>query len=275
MIDAHHHLWDPARRTYPWMAGLDPICRSYTVDDLRAVTKAAGVHATVLVQTVSSLEETEEFLATAVAEPVIAWVVGWVDLTALDIAAELARLSEAGPLVGIRHQIENERDDDWLRRPDVLRGLGAIRDAGLVYDLLVRPGQLPGARDAASALPDLTFVLDHAAKPPIAAGEWEPWASRVAELAAQENVYCKLSGLVTEADWKAWQVGDLRRYVEHVLEVFGPGRLMFGSDWPVCELAASYEVVLDTAVSLTGALSDAERLDVFEHTARKVYSLDS
>ena len=275
MIDAHHHLWDPARREYAWLAGdaLAPIRRAYTVDDLREVTKAAGVHATVLVQTVSAVEETEEFLATAKAEPLIAGVVGWVDLTSPGIGDDLAALAEAGPLVGIRHQVEGEADDDWLLRPDVLRGLGAIEDAGLVYDLLVRPSQLPAARAAAARLPGLTFVLDHAAKPPIAAGEWEPWAGTVAALAEAENVHCKLSGLVTEADWASWHVGHLQRYVEHVLDVFGPARLLFGSDWPVCELVAAYEVVVDTAVELTGGLSDPERLAVFEHNARRVYNL--
>ncbi|MDS0138066.1 MULTISPECIES: amidohydrolase family protein [unclassified Amycolatopsis] len=275
MIDAHHHLWDPARRDYPWMTGdaMDPIRRPYTVDDLRAVTKAAGVHATVLVQTVSSAEETAEFLATAAAEPVIAGVVGWVDLTAADVADRLAALD--GPLVGVRHQVENEPDDDWLLRPEVLAGLSAVAAAGLAFDLLVRPSQLPAAAEVALRLPQLRLVLDHAAKPPIATGEWEPWASGVAALAGRENVVCKLSGLVTEADWTGWEVGHLRRYVDHVLDVFGPERLLFGSDWPVCELAASYEVVLDAAIALTGSLSDAERLAVFEHNARTVYGLDA
>ncbi|MET8994178.1 amidohydrolase family protein [Amycolatopsis sp. NPDC004169] len=275
MIDAHHHLWDPVRREYPWLAGtaMDPIRRPYTVDDLRAVTEAAGVHATVLVQTVSSDEETAEFLATAVAEPVIAGVVGWADLTAPDLADRLAALE--GPLVGLRHQVEGEPDDDWLLRPAVVAGLSTVAAAGLAFDLLVRPAQLPAAAELALRLPDLRLVLDHAAKPPIATGEWEPWASGVAALAARENVVCKLSGLVTEADWTGWEVGHLRRYVDHVLDVFGPERLLFGSDWPVCELAASYEVVLDAAVALTGALSDAERLAVFEHNARAVYGLDA
>ncbi|MFJ7218219.1 amidohydrolase family protein [Amycolatopsis sp. NPDC098790] len=275
MIDSHHHLWDPARREYPWMAGeaLDPIRRPYTVDDLREVTKAAGVHATVLVQTVSSASETEEFLAIASAEPVVAGVVGWVDLAAPDVAERLASL--AGPLVGIRHQVENEPDAGWLLRPSVLAGLNAVASAGLAYDLLVRVDQLPAAASLAARLPELRLVLDHAAKPPIAAGEWEPWASGVAALAARENVVCKLSGLVTEADWTGWEVGHLRRYVDHVLDVFGPSRLLFGSDWPVCELAASYELVVDAAIALTGSLSDAERLGVFEHNARRVYGLDA
>ena len=275
MIDAHHHLWDPSRREYPWMAGdaMDPIRRPYTVDDLRAVTKAAGVHATVLVQTVSSEEETSEFLATAKAEPVIAGVVGWVDLTAPDVADRLAALRELGPLVGIRHQVEEEQDDDWLLRPAVVAGLSAVADAGLAYDLLVRPAQLGAASEVALRLPGLRLVLDHAAKPPIAAGEWEPWASAVAALAERENVVCKLSGLVTAADWSGWEVAHLRRYVDHVLAAFGPARLLFGSDWPVCELAASYELVLDAAISLTASLSDAERLAVFEHNAKTAYAL--
>ncbi|MEV6443550.1 amidohydrolase family protein [Amycolatopsis sp. NPDC051716] len=275
MIDAHHHLWDPSRREYPWMAGeaMDPIRRPYTVEDLRAVTKAAGVHATVLVQTVPSEEETAEFLATAAAEPVIAGVVGWVDLTAPDVADRLAAFD--GPLVGIRHQVEGEPDDDWLLRPEVVAGLSTVAAAGLAFDLLVRPTQLPAAAEVALRLPQLRLVLDHAAKPPIAAGEWEPWASGVAALAARENVVCKLSGLVTEADWSGWEVGHLRRYVDQVLDVFGPERLLFGSDWPVCELAASYELVLDAAIALTGSLSDAERLAVFEENARTTYGLDA
>ncbi|WP_086840359.1 amidohydrolase family protein [Amycolatopsis kentuckyensis] len=275
MIDAHHHLWDPSRREYPWMTGdaMDPIRHPYTVDDLRAVTKASGVHATILVQTVSSEEETAEFLATAAAEPVIAGVVGWVDLTAPDVVDRLAALD--GPLAGVRHQVENEPDDDWLLRPEVMAGLSAVAAAGLAFDLLVRPAQLPAAAEVALRLPHLRLVLDHAAKPPIAAGEWEPWASAVAALAVRENVVCKLSGLVTEADWTGWEVSHLRRYVDHVLDVFGPERLLFGSDWPVCELAASYEVVLDAAVALTGSLSDAERLAVFEHNARTAYKLDA
>jgi L-fuconolactonase len=277
MIDAHHHLWDPSRREYPWMAGeaLDPIRRPYTVDDLRAVTKAAGVHATVLVQTVSSEEETVEFLATAAAEPVIAGVVGWVDLAAPDVSDRLAALQAQGPLAGIRHQVENEPDDDWLLRPEIVAGLSAVASAGLAYDLLVRPAQLAAASEVALRLPELRLVLDHAAKPPIAAGKWEPWASGVAALALRENVACKLSGLVTEADWTGWEVGHLRRYVDHVLDAFGPSRLLFGSDWPVCELAASYELVLDAAVALTGGLSDTERLGVFEHNARRAYGLDA
>jgi L-fuconolactonase len=273
MIDAHHHLWDPARREYPWLAGgeLTPIRRPYTVDDLRAVTAAAGVRSTVLVQTVSAVEETEEFLDVAAAEPLIAGVVGWVDLAADDVADQLAKLAERGPLVGVRHQVEGEPDPGWLVREDVLKGLAAVGAAGLTYDLLIAPAQSAAACAAADALPDLTFVLDHAGKPPIASGAWQPWADDLALLGERPNVFCKLSGLVTEAGWDTWSVGHLRRHGEHIIDIFGPERLMFGSDWPVCELAASYEVVLDVALSLTGTLSDPERADVFEHTARRAY----
>ena len=276
MIDAHHHLWDPARRDYPWMAGeaLDPIRRPYTVDDLRTVTSAAGVRSTILVQTVSSVEETEEFLDLAAAEPVIAGVVGWADLTAPGVAEQLSALAARGPLAGIRHQVEGESDPGWLARGDVLKGLAAVAAAGLSYDLLVSPAQVPAACEAVDALPELTFVLDHAGKPPIAAGEWQPWAANLTELGARPNVFCKLSGLITEANWDSWSVGHLRRHAEHIIDTFGPERLMFGSDWPVCELAASYEVVLDVAMSLTGPLTDPERAEVFEHTARRAYHLE-
>lgn len=271
MIDAHHHLWDPARRDYPWLAGqaLEPIRRPYTVDDLRAVAGAAGVRATVLVQTVSSEEETREFLEMAKTEPMIAGVVGWVDLTASGVADRLAAFD--GPLVGIRHQAQDEPDPEWLTRPEVLRGLAAVGEAGLAYDLLIKPPQLAAALAAASALPDQVFVLDHAAKPPIASGEWQPWADGVAALGALENVYCKLSGLVTEADWAEWEARQLTRWADHTLESFGASRVMFGSDWPVCELAATYEVVVDTAISLTGSLSDSERLSFFDGAARRAY----
>ncbi|WP_020666726.1 amidohydrolase family protein [Amycolatopsis nigrescens] len=275
MIDAHHHLWDPARRAYPWLAAdsLTPIRRPYTVEDLRAVAGAAGIRETVLVQTVSSAEETREFLDIAAAEPLIAGVVGWVDLAAPDVPERLAELAGRGGLVGIRHQVEDEADPDWLNRPEVRRGLSAVSAAGLVYDLLVGQHQWAAALATVDALPELRFVLDHAGKPPIANGPWQPWAGALAELARRENVACKLSGLVTEADWEQWRVGQLRRHAEHILDSFGPRRVLFGSDWPVCELAAAYQVVRDAAVSLTGGLSDDERAEVFEHTARRVYHL--
>jgi L-fuconolactonase len=273
VIDGHHHLWDPDRRDYPWLAGdaMAPIRRRYTVDDLRAVT---GADATILVQTVPTLAETEDFLATAAASGgLIAGVVGWADLTAPGVAADLARLNHRELLVGIRHQAEDEPDPDWLLRDDVLRGVTEVTAAGLAYDLLVNPAQYPSAVALADRLPDARLVLDHAGKPPIAAGELDGWAAWISEIASRPNVFCKLSGLVTEADRTRWRAGDLAPYAGHVLAEFGPDRVLFGSDWPVCELAATYRQVVAAAETLTAGLSAAERHEVFDGAARRAYAL--
>jgi L-fuconolactonase len=277
IVDAHHHLWDPARRAYPWMdaAALAPLRRPYGVADLRAV--AGGVGRTVLVQTVGDVAETVDFLAAAAAsDGLIAGVVGWVDLAAPDVAARIAAL-RAGPggerLVAIRHQVQDEPDPGWLARPEVRRGLAAVGAAGLAYDLLVLVPQLELAASVVRELPGTRFVLDHLAKPDIARGEWEPWASRLADLARSPNVTAKISGLVTEADWRSWSAGQIAPYVRHALEVFGADRLMVGSDWPVCTLAASYAEVWALAGGLVAALGAAERAAVLGGTATRVYRL--
>ncbi|WP_338896297.1 amidohydrolase family protein [Streptomyces sp. TG1A-60] len=278
VVDAHHHVWDLSVRDQDWIVGdeLAPLRRDFSLSDLEPEARAAGVTATVLVQTVTVAEETPEFLALAAGSALVAGVVGWTDLTSPDAADVLAALRE-GPggerLVGIRHQVQGEPDPRWLLRPEVLRGLAAVAEAGLVYDLLVKPHQLPAAVEAARRLPGLTFVLDHLAKPPVASGELRPWAARVQRLAALPNTVCKLSGLVTEADWASWTVADLRPYAETVLDAFGPERLMFGSDWPVCRLAAGYTEVVDAARSLTAGLTPAERREVFGGTAVRAYGL--
>jgi L-fuconolactonase len=266
IVDAHHHLWDGA---YDWMTGpFAPLRRRFTLADLRAVAEPLGVTATVAVQATGSEEETAALLA----QPVDG-VVGWVDLTAPDVADRIAALRErpgGERLVGIRHQVHDEPDPEWLLREDVGRGLRAVADAGLAYDLLLFPPHLPVATALAAAHPGLRLVLDHGAKPPIAAGGWEPWSTDLAALAAHEHVHCKLSGLVTEADWSAWRGSGIERYAERLLEAFGAERLMFGSDWPVCTLAASYAEVLELARSVLGP---AERDQVLAGTARRVYSL--
>ncbi|RAS67040.1 L-fuconolactonase [Lentzea atacamensis] len=274
-IDAHHHLWDLSARPQDWLDGpeLEPIRRSFGPADLRAVTEAAGVDATVLVQVLNDIDETADFLA--VASDLVAGVVGWVDLTAPDVHEQLDRL-RSGPggdrLVGIRHLVQSEPDPDWLMRPDVLAGLRAVRDAGLAYDVLTRPHQLPAAVVAVRAVPDMVFVLDHLSKPDIAAGVVEPWATHLAALAAEPNATAKLSGLVTEAG-PQWTIDSLRPYADIALEAFGPDRLMAGSDWPVCLLAASYDEVFDAASLLCSGLSAAERAEVFGGTAARVYRL--
>jgi L-fuconolactonase len=278
IVDAHHHLWDPARRQYPWMTGrFTALDERRDVAALQAVAEPAGVTATVAVQAVHSEEETRDLLAAAASPGLVAGVVGWVDLTAADVAERLAALREASGgerLVGIRHQVHDEPDPPgWLSRDDVRRGLRAVADAGLAYDLLLFPPQLPVACELAAALPELRLVLDHGAKPPIAAGGWEPWSSDLAALAAHEHVAGKLSGLVTEAAWDGWREAGIERYAARLLELFGPERLMWGSDWPVCTLAASYAEVLELARAALGSLTEAERAAVLAGTATRVYRL--
>lgn len=273
LVDAHHHVWDLSVRDQDWIAEGSPIRRNFTVDDLASEAGAAGVDRTVLVQTITVAEETPEFLALAAEHELIAGVVGWTDLTRPDAAEELARLRDLPGgryLKGIRHQVQGEPDPEWLLRRDVRRGLSAVAEAGLVYDLVVLPHQLPACVKAAADHPDLTFVLDHLGKPPIASGEREPWETVVRSLAALSNTVCKLSGMVTEADLASWTIDDLRPYADVVLDAFGPDRMMFGSDWPVCNLAASYGQVLTTAKELTGG---ADRTQIFEGTATRVYDL--
>ncbi|MGW0886183.1 amidohydrolase family protein [Streptomyces sp. NPDC002671] len=277
IVDAHHHVWDLAVRDQPWITGaaLAPLRRSFSLDDLRPAAEAAGVTATVLVQTITVAEETPEFLTLANGDPLVAGVVGWTDLTAPGIADTLARLRElpgGDRLVGIRHQVQEEPDPDWLLRPDVRRGLLAVAEAGLVYDLVVQPHQLSAAIGAAAGLTGLTFVLDHLGKPPIAAGVLEQWADRIRRLAALPNTVAKLSGLLTEAAPGAG-VEDLRPYVDTALEAFGPHRLMVGSDWPVSTLAAGYQQVVDTTKDLLAGLSAGEQAAVLSRTATRIYAL--
>lgn len=277
IIDAHHHVWDLAVRDQPWISGAEmvPIRRSFSVDDLRSSAQAAGVRATVLVQTVDTPAETPEMLSLAAADPLVAAVVGWTDLTSPAVADELARLA-AGPgggyLAGIRHQVQSEPDPDWLRRPDVLRGLRAVAAAGLCYDLVIRPRHLPAAAYAAAAVPGLTMVLDHAGKPPVASQDLDAWAADVRAFAALPNTACKLSGLVTEAP-KDTPAAAFAPVAEVILSAFGPGRTMFGSDWPVCLLAADYAGVVQLARTLTAGLSAAEQTAVFRSTAARVYGI--
>ncbi len=276
-VDAHHHVWDLSVRDQEWTREFPLLHRSYGLDDLRPLLTQCAIRATVVVQTLNVAEETPELLSLAKSNPVVAGVVGWVDLCAHDVAGRLARLKElpgGQSLVGIRHLVQDEADEQWLARPDVLRGLGDVADADLVYDLLVRPHQIPAALVAVKSTPNLRFVLDHFGKPPIAAGQMEPWRSQMSELARCENVVVKFSGLVTEADHQHWQPEDLRAYVEVILSTFGPSRVMFGSDWPVCQLAASYERVLSVAEELTHDLSGSERDDLFGQTAIRWYGLD-
>jgi len=273
IVDAHHHLWDPAATRHDWLADFPALQRRFDQADFQQASKTHGVDASVLVQVLNSTAETEEFLQV----DAVAGVVGWADLTDPGITDELARLKElpgGHRLVGIRHLVQDEPDPSWLTRPDVKRGLRAVGNGGLSYDLLVRPHQLLAAIKIVTELPDAAFVLDHGAKPEIATGSTQPWTKLVEELSRRPNVACKLSGLVTEAgpDWSASQIAP---YVTHLVECFGPDRLMFGSDWPVCLLAASYAEVFGLARELlAGLLSQSELDAVLGRTAVRHYRLE-
>jgi L-fuconolactonase len=276
IVDAHHHLWDLSVRDQDWITDppMGAIRRSFLEPDF--VAAAPEVSASVLVQTMCVPEETPEFLAIAASSSVVSAVVGWTDLTSPAVHDALSSLTDSPNgswLRGIRHQVQSEPDPEWLCRKDVWRGLAAVGSHGLVYELLTLPHQLPAARRTVAALGNVQFVLDHCSKPAIGSSAPGQWAELIRSLAAHENVTCKLSGLVTEADWKSWDVDLLRPYFEVVLDAFGPERLMFGSDWPVCLLAASYDEWLDAARELVSELSPDEQAAIFSGTARRVYAL--
>jgi L-fuconolactonase len=276
-VDAHHHLWDTRARDYPWMDGpwADPIRGVFGPDEFRAASRGSGIEASVVVQATTDIDETLELLAIAARTSHVVGVVGWIDLAAVDVGEQLRRLREAPggqKLVGIRHQVEDEPDPAWLLAEAVQEGLRSVAAAGLAYDLLIKPHQLPAAVECVRRRPDVTFVLDHLGKPRIG-GDDSDWSARLAELADQPNVAAKISGLVTEADWQTWTPDQLLPYIDHALAVFGPDRLIFGSDWPVCMLAATYDQVVAVADAALAPLAPAEREAILARTAMRVYGL--
>ncbi len=277
MIDAHQHFLDPARVDYPWMSGsYERLRRSFGPADLRPGRGDLGGERAIVVRASNSSDETVMLLRIAADDPRTSGVIGWVDLTdpaVGDVLATLRCRPGGGGLVGIRHLVHDEPDPEWLLRPDVGRGLAAIADAGLVFDLLVRQRELASALTVVDRHPDLRFVVDHLAKPSIASGDLEPWASLLRPFGLRDHVSVKLSGLVTEADWTAWTATDLAPYVALAVEVFGPSRLMFGSDWPVCLLAASYDRVLEALLEALGDLAGSDRKAILGGTATRVYGL--
>jgi predicted TIM-barrel fold metal-dependent hydrolase len=281
VVDAHHHLWVRARHPQTWMdpTTMATIDDDFTEEDFAAVAGAAGVTASVVVQSVHAHSETLELLTVADGSDIVRGVVGWVDLESPDVADRLAALRAApggDRLVGIRHQVESEPDPGFLTRPSVRRGVAAVGDAGLVYDLLVTHRQLAAAVDLVGALPGTTFVLDHLAKPDLVHQDLTGWTEDLHRLAAHPNVVAKVSGLVTEADWSRWTVADLRSAVDRAFDAFGADRLMFGSDWPVLNLAGDYRGWLDTAAGLLPAgLGREERTAFWSGTARRTYRLDT
>jgi L-fuconolactonase len=286
IVDAHHHLWDFAARPQPWLhtaPELAPLHRSFLLRDLLPQAAAAGVTASVVVQTVEEPGETPELLTLAATGPLVAAVVGWTDLTAADVAdtlGELASLPGGQYLAGIRHPLLTESDPDWLGRADVRRGLRAVAAAGLTFDLVLPPGQLPSAVRATAEVPELTFVLDHLGNVAVSSSFDTAWAAAFTELADLPNCVCKLSGILGvprppgggQAD-DIDPVAHLRPYADLALNAFGPDRLMFGSEWPVSTLGTSYADVVATAVALTDGLSRPEQAAILGGTARAVYGI--
>jgi len=249
--------------------------RNYLPAQLEPVLTENGVSGTVLVQASNSMAESRWLLALAEENSFIAGVVGWVDLmNTVELESQLQKLTANKKFKGVRHLVESEPADDWLLRREVVDGLKRLSAHGLTFDLLVHQRHLKYARIAADQCPELSLVIDHLAKPPIARQEFDEWARELRPFATYSNVYCKLSGLVTEANWTTWKTDDLRPYVDYALELFGPERLMFGSDYPVCLLAASYKQVLDSFQELLKELSAGEREQVFSSNAARFYRLN-
>ena len=273
-IDSHQHFWryDAARDT--WITdAMQAIKRDFLPDDLAAEMKASGVDASVAVQTVQSEDDTRFLLDLAEMDKRIAGVVGWVDLRSPNLEERLSYFSRFPKLRGFRHVAQSEPDNRFLIRPEFTAGIARLKEFGYTYDILIFPRQMPAAIELVSMFPEQRFVLNHMAKPDVRTRTSTRWSMMICKLASKPNVYCKLSGLVTEADWYRWSASDFTPFLDTVFGAFGPDRLMFGSDWPVCLLAATYEQVVDAAHKLTACLSEAERGRVFGENAISVYGL--
>ena len=270
-IDAHHHLWTLARGDYGWLTpDLAPIYRDFGLSDLRPLLSASRIEGTILVQAAPTEAETLFLLDIAERAELVRGVVGWTDFDAADAVTRIAALAERKLLVGLRPMVQDITDDDWLLRPALAPLLTAMTRHGLVFDALVLPRHLLRLLEVIDRHSDLQFVLDHCAKPHLASGDIAQWKRHIAEIARRPNMVCKLSGLVTEA--KAdWQVADLRPAVEHALACFGPRRLLWGSDWPVVDLAGGYERWFAAAETLLAELSPADKADVFGGNAGRIY----
>ena len=275
-IDAHQHFWQLSRRfDYRWLdnPALAKIRRDYLPEDLEPLLQAEGVDRSIFVQTQHDVEENRWVLELAERHPFLTGVVGWVDLASETCEDQVVEFRSNPKFVGVRHVVQDEPDDDFLIREDILRGLKTLEKHGVPFDLLLYVKHLRHVPALARALPDLPMVIDHLSKPGIKEHRLDDWLEGFREAASYPNVFCKLSGMVTEADWTRWTVEDLRPYVRTALECFGPDRLMFGSDWPVCELAATYGQVRRALVEALGPISDSERSAIFGGTATRFYGL--
>ncbi|SON56654.1 putative metal-dependent hydrolase of the TIM-barrel fold protein [Hartmannibacter diazotrophicus] len=276
MIDAHQHFWTLSRGDYPWPnETVAPIFRDFSPDDLRPLLAHAGVEQTVLVQATDTVAETEFLLELADANAFVAGVVGWVDLSAPTAIETIDRLRESRWLKGLRPMLQNIEDTNWILRPEIQPALAHMAKKGLRFDALIQPRHLKPLLEVARAHPELNIVVDHVAKPHMGGGRApDPaWLQGMLALAGRANVWCKLSGMVTEIG-PQWQPGDIGPFARHVLDAFGPARTMWGSDWPVVDLASDYQTWVETARILTADLNEMDRERVFEGTARAFYGLE-
>jgi len=276
MIDAHQHFWQLDKPfEYGWLQNPDlaAINHDYLPADLKRNIDEVGITHTVFVQTQHNVEENRWVLDMAKDNSFIAGVVGWVDLASEACEDQLAEFKDNPKFVGIRHITQDEPDDDFIVRPEVLRGLKVLEKHQVPFDLLFYVKHLKHADTVAKTVPNLPLVIDHLAKPRIKDQSIDDWLPQFKAAAACDNIHCKLSGMITEADWHHWKPTDLKPYVDQAMELFGPDRCMFGSDWPVCELAGSYTQVFDAINEVLGELSESERQKIFHDNAKKFYSL--
>jgi L-fuconolactonase len=275
IVDAHHHLWKVSRGDYHWMTpDMTVLARDYLIEDLEPHLRKSSVARTVLVQAAQTEAETDFLLDLASRSDFIAGVTGWLDLADPDFPKRLARYRLHPKFVAVRPMLQDMRDDAWILKPVVLRNLRQLAELGFPFEFLTFPRHLPHVLRALEATPGLHAVIDHLSKPPIASGEIEPWASLIRHVADFPEVQCKLSGMVTEADHAHWSPDCLAPYVHHVVDVFGVDRLIFGSDWPVCRLAAEYGEVVNALRTILGARLGPQEIDkVFRGNAERFYRL--
>jgi L-fuconolactonase len=274
-IDCHQHYWKADRGDYHWMSPAVPtLCRDYLPADLRPALLRHGIEKTILVQAAQTVAETDFLLELAAADDSIAGVIGWLDMEAPDFVEQFEHYRRCPKFLGMRPMIQDLPDDQWILRPPVLAAIEHVADADLPFEFLTYPRHLPFVFQALQSAPHLRAVIDHISKPEIRTGQTEPWKSSISQLARHPSLHCKISGMITEADHRHWSVDDLRPYVEHVIDCFGSDRVMFGSDWPVCLLAGSYDRVIGALEEIVSAHRSSE-LDrkLFGDNAATFYKL--
>ena len=273
-LDAHQHFWKYNPADYGWIDDkMAALRRDLLPQDLEPLLAAEGLDGSIAVQARQSLEETRWLLELAAHNEIVKGVVGWVDLRSLDLPAQLHQFAQNPRLVGVRHVVQDEPDDEFMLRREFRRGIARLREYNLAYDILVFPRQLPAAIKLVREFPNQRFVLDHIAKPLIAEGRISPWDHDIAELAEADNVWCKLSGMVTEARWHDWKAEDFRPYLDVVMNAFGPARTMIGSDWPVCTVSASYGRTLGLVRDYISKLTSSERDAILGENCARFYAI--